>query len=186
MVFFHCQCVGGHFSLFQSACIRFPSYSVVLQHWYPQWVCFHVFPLLGWLCHMGSMQIAQPLPWYAARCFPFGIEYASPLAVVSTLIFLLKIIMVYFHGIQFVFLLKATSELIAFGARSLLESGTKEFISQLASPLTRGALCAMDSHPCPSKYESHKSDMGRRELHIKSLFVLLVFFFSSSPFEYTQ
>lgn len=185
-MFFSIVNVWVDISLFQSACISFPSYSVVLKHWYPQWVCFHVFPLLGWLCHMGSMQIAQLLPWYAARCFPFGIEYALPLAVVPTLVFLLKTIMVYFHGIQFVFLLKATSELIDFGARSLLESVTKEFISQLASPLTRGALCAMDSHPCPSKYESHKSDMGRRELHIKSLLVLFVFIFSSSPLEYTQ
>lgn len=84
------QCVGGQFALFQSVCISIPSYSVVLKHQYPQRVCFHVFPLLGQLCQMGFMQIVQLLPWYIARCFLFIMEYTLPLAVLSTLIFLLK------------------------------------------------------------------------------------------------
>lgn len=79
------QCIN--FAFFKSSV---PSYADVLKYSYPQWVCFHVFPLFGWWCQMGSMQIVELLCWYIARCFLFRSEYAPPLTVVSILIFLLK------------------------------------------------------------------------------------------------
>lgn len=86
----HCQHVDRQLALFYSVSITVPSYSVVLKRQYSQRVCFHVFPLRGQLCQMGFMQIVQLFPWYIARCFLFIMEYTLLLAVVSTLIFLLK------------------------------------------------------------------------------------------------